>query len=67
MTWLLFSWNMDCVFVAIPPLPPPKAKKSYTNAGKRNKLQRELQNLQSLICYDKSATLAIMGGDEDDQ
>ncbi|KAA0064805.1 DNA-directed RNA polymerase I subunit 2 [Cucumis melo var. makuwa] len=47
------------------PLPPPKAKKPYTANSKRNKLQRELQNLQSSICYKKSLTLANRDGYEE--
>ena len=50
-----------CV-MAIPSLPPPKLKKPYTANTERNKLQRELQNLQSSICYDKSLALANREG-----
>lgn len=54
MTSILLHHSL-CV-MTIPSLPLLKAKKPYTTNSKRNKLQRELQNLQSSTWYDKLST-----------
>lgn len=48
--------------MAIPSAHKATIKKTYATKGKKSKLKRELQNLQTIVRYDKLEALTLVEG-----